>query len=50
MEEAYIFLEVDHPAKVELKKKGIALPFNVRDKDIPLESSTNSKVKLRHFS
>ena len=33
MEEASIFLELDHPSKVEQKKKGINLPFNVRDKD-----------------
>jgi hypothetical protein len=32
-EEAYTFLELDHPHKVELKKKGLHLPFNVHDKD-----------------
>lgn len=35
MEEVYAHLELDHPQNVEKKKKGLNLPFNVRDKEAP---------------
>ncbi|CDW80261.1 UNKNOWN [Stylonychia lemnae] len=50
MEEAYQFLEIDQPSKVEQKKKGIALPFNVRDKDVPFEFTSTGKIKMRQLS
>ena len=51
LEEAYIFLEIDHPTKVEQKKKGLILPFNTHDKDnAQHEFGSVSKLKLKPLS
>lgn len=34
MEEAYIFLELDSAQRVNEKKKGLVLAFNVHNKDV----------------
>ena len=46
-EEAYTFLELDDQQKVDMKKKGVSLPFNVHDKDNYVQ---DKGTKMRHFS
>ena len=46
-EEAYTFLELDEQHKVDMKKKGVSMPFNVHDKDNYVHEKG---TKMRHFS